>query len=67
MADVFLTVGKRRTDGAIQISIEKDGIGYRIAGPKFDGDGYNLLRHKLTKRDGEEIRAFLRKVRRGGQ
>ncbi len=60
--EVFITVDKRERDGAIQVSIERNGVGYRIAGPKYDGAGQNLLRKPLTRRDVEEIRWYLERV-----
>lgn len=61
---VELSVDRRAFDGALQVSInwrddKGGGHGYRIAGPKYDGSGTNLLRHQLTDRDKEEIRRYL--------
>jgi hypothetical protein len=56
---VYLTVDKRTCDGAIQISIGNDRMGYRIAGPKYDGSGKTLLKKELSERDREEIRSWL--------
>lgn len=61
---VYLSVDKRTRDGALQLSIGlEDSYGYRIAGPKYDGDGKTLVRHFLTERDVVEIQNFLKKVR----
>jgi len=65
---IVLTVDRRAFDGALQVSISKAddneaGHGYRIAGPKYDGNGEQLLRHVLTKRDAENIRSYLRCVK----
>lgn len=63
MSKVFISVDQRLFDKGLQISISSDdGIGYRIAGPKYDGQGKNLLKHYLTERDIQEIRDFLRKA-----
>lgn len=45
--------------GQTQLSINLGCVGYRIAGPKYDGTGKNIFRHELTKRDIEEIRDIL--------
>lgn len=60
---IYLSID-RRGDGQLQLSIGKQdadggGIGYRIAGPKYDGSGKTLLRHFITERDVDEIRAYL--------
>ncbi len=62
---IVLSVDQRYFDGAIQVSISDDeaGIGYRLAGPKYDGHGKSLLRRALTTRDAEEIMAYLCKVK----
>ena len=62
---VYLAVDRRQCDGAIQLQIgvrdeDGGGHGYRIAGPKYNGDGHNLLWHQLTERDIDVIRSYLR-------
>ncbi len=57
---IYISVDKRACDGALQVSIGTRDHGYRIAGPKYDGNGKNLLRHELTERDVEEIQSYLR-------
>lgn len=64
---IEISVDRRSFDGALQVSINwKDknggGHGYRIAGPKYDGNGHNLLRHELTERDKVEIGKYLDKI-----
>jgi len=59
--DVYLNVDMAHEH--IQLSIDCNGIGYRLAGPKYDGTSKRLLRHKLDRRDVEEIRRYLRQVR----
>lgn len=61
---IYISVDRRAFDGALQVSIGKQdedggGIGYRIAGPKYDGNGKNLIRHFLTERDRREIESYL--------
>lgn len=62
---IYLSIDKRTRDGALQLSIgdEQEGTGYRIAGPKYDGDGKTLLRHILTDADVSAISSYLRRVR----
>jgi hypothetical protein len=61
-AAVYLTVDRRDCDGRLQLSIGTDDGGYRIAGPKYNGAGKTLLRHKITERDANEIRSYLKSV-----
>jgi hypothetical protein len=61
---VYFTVDRRAVDGAMQLSINVDsadggGHGYRIAGPKYDGNGKVVLRHELSDRDVSELRRYL--------
>lgn len=63
-AKVYFTVDRRAIDGALQLSINfaregNGGHGYRIAGPKYDGNGKVLLRHELSERDVSELRRYL--------
>ncbi len=67
LSGIYISVDQREVGGGLQVSIgraEKDGSGsgYRIAGPKYDGRGRELLRHKLTQRDRSEIEAYLREI-----
>lgn len=55
----YISVDRRDVDGAIQISIGDGSIGYRIAGPKYDGSGRTLLRKELSDDDVVEIRRYL--------
>lgn len=56
----FLSVSKDGWTGGIQLSIcDESGSGFRIHGPKFNGSGKNLVDHKLTQRDADEIRRYL--------
>ena len=64
---IYISVDKRSYDGALQVSIGKSdddggGHGYRIAGPKYDGSGKQLLCHTLTQRDKEEIISYLNEI-----
>lgn len=58
MSEVYFSIDQT-PEGGIQLSINSGGTGYRIAGPKYDGRSRTIGRHKITKRDVEEIRAFL--------
>jgi hypothetical protein len=61
--NVYFSVDKRAFDGELQLSIQSDeGHGYRIAGPKYDGNGKTLLRRTLTERDRDEIMRYLAKI-----
>lgn len=60
---VYLTVCQDMQSDGLQISIDTENGGYRLAGPKFAGMSKVLLVHKLTKRDAEEIRSYLKKMR----
>lgn len=64
---VYLSIDKRTYDGALQLSIgaqdeDGGGTGYRIAGPKYDGDGTTLVRRFLTERDKQEILSYLKMI-----
>ena len=50
-----LSIGREATDGS--------GTGYRIFGPKYDGQGKQLKRHYLTDLDVKEIRSYLNRAR----
>lgn len=56
---LILTVDERSRDGAIQVSIGNASTGYRLAGPKYDGRGCQLLRKVLDDRDRAELRRWL--------
>jgi predicted metalloendopeptidase len=61
MSRVYISVDQRAADGAIQVSIGFEGShGYRIAGPKYDGNGQTLLKVFLSEGEKKEIRAYLR-------
>lgn len=59
MNDVYLSIDQT-PEGGLQLSINGGRSGYRIFGPKYDGRSVTLSKHKLTKRDIEEIRTYLR-------
>lgn len=59
----YLSVDRDKLTGGIQISINDGTGGYRIAGPKHCGMSETLRSHVLTKRDVQEIRAYLREVK----
>jgi hypothetical protein len=61
---IYFSIDRRSRDGALQLSINDDNTGYRIAGPKYDGNGQSLIRHELTPNDVDEIRSYLNKVSR---
>lgn len=62
-----LDVDRDGLTGRLQLSINQwdadgGGHGYRIAGPKYNGTGRSLVRHRLDARDATEIRAYLDKM-----
>lgn len=63
MAEVYLSIDQT-PEGAIQVSINDEGGGYRISGPKYDGRSKTIRRHKITDRDVQEIGAYLALVKK---
>lgn len=64
---VEITVDRDYVTGALQVAISVVdemgyGDGYRIAGPKYTGNGETLLTKRLDERDAAEIRAYLDRV-----
>ena len=56
----FFALYKDGWTGGLQLSIEDaTGSGFRIAGPKFNGSGTVLQKHKISERDAKEIRSYL--------
>ena len=51
-------------DGGLQLSINGGRSGYRICGPKYNGQSRTIKRHKITGRDIEQIRSYLRYAKR---
>lgn len=46
----------------LSIDLEDDkggGVGYRLAGPKFNGSSTSVFTHCLSERDANEIRSYL--------
>ncbi|MFJ9988627.1 hypothetical protein ACIQUD_32220 [Streptomyces globisporus] len=43
----------------VTLDENSSGMGYRLAGPKYNGSSTNLLRVELDERDAAEIRAAL--------
>ena len=62
--EIYLSVDRDELTGGIQLSINDGSGGYRIAGPKYCGQSVTLRKHVLTKRDAEEIGAYLRRVKK---
>lgn len=61
MSKVYFSID-RTPEGCIQLSINAEGHGYRIYGPKYDGRSKTIGTHELTARDVQELRAYLKKV-----
>lgn len=56
----FICIDKDGLTGGLQISIEHDeGMGFRLAGPKFSGHSQRLLTHEITRCEADEIRTYL--------
>jgi hypothetical protein len=61
---IVIDVDRDEWTGKLQLSINQlnetgVGHGYRLAGPKFNGSGKNLLTRELDERDVSEIRGYL--------
>ena len=52
---VYLSVDRDKLTGGIQLSIDDENGGYRIAGPKYCGMSVSLLEHHLDARDIAEL------------
>lgn len=59
---VYLCIDRDGWTGGLQISIDSDGTGCRITGPKYNGSSVSMKKHKLTERDAQEIRRYLDKA-----
>ena len=59
--EVYFSIDEN-SSGMIQLSINGNGTGYRICGPKYDGMGRTIRKHILTPRDVEEIKRYLARV-----
>jgi len=56
---IYFSVDRDGWTNGLQLSIENENGGFRIAGPKYNGRSKNLQRHEITQRDAEEIRRYL--------
>lgn len=64
---IFIDVDRDGWTKNLQLNIVKldendRGMGFRLAGPKYNGSSMNLLRTELDERDAAEIRAMLNAV-----
>lgn len=60
----YIVVDSDGWTGGMQLSIDwvgqdGDGVGYRLAGPKFNGSSSTIMRHRLSERDIAEIQRYL--------
>lgn len=63
MTNIYLCVDRDGWTGGYQLAIDDDaGTGFRISGPKYNGSSKRVIRHKLTERDANNIRAYLDKI-----
>jgi hypothetical protein len=60
---VFISVDKDGWTGGIQIAIDMDGGGYRLAGPSYNGSSATLKRHELSLRDCNELERAVKVAR----
>jgi hypothetical protein len=60
-----ITIELSREHGRFQLSINGNGLGYRIFGPKFTGHSELVCSVTLTERDAVEIRRYLDQVSDG--
>ena len=60
---VSINVYKDGWTGALQLSIDDEDGGRRLAGPKFNGSSTCILSKALSKDDVYEIRQYLKKVK----
>lgn len=61
---VYLSVDRDKLTGGLQLSINDDNGGYRLAGPKYCGMSKTLQKCILNERDIDEITAYLKTARR---
>lgn len=57
---VFLCIEQDNLTGALRVIIEDEsGSGFRLTGPKCNGNSTSLLRHEIFKTEADEIRSYL--------
>lgn len=61
MSEIYFSIDET-PDGKIQFSINDGNTGYRICGPAYAGNSRTVKRHKITERDVQAIRAYLRRA-----
>lgn len=59
MDQLTLHIYKDGLTKGIQISISKNGLGYRLSGPEYSGNSIPLATHVITREDADEIRKRL--------
>lgn len=63
MSGVFLSVSRDGWTNGLQLSVEDNSGGFRLAGPKFNGSGEYVLRRELDSRDCDELEHYIAKAR----
>lgn len=58
----FICVDRDKLTGSLQLSIDDESGGYRLAGPKYCGHSVRLLTYVIDEAAVHEIRDYLRKV-----
>lgn len=61
-ATVTLAVYRDGWTGRLQLAIEDESGGYRLAGPKFNGSGEKVLERVLDEHDAARIRSYLDQI-----
>lgn len=61
---LFIKLDRDGLTKRLQLSIDLEdekggGVGYRLAGPKFNGSSTSVFKHALTEWDVVEIRRYL--------
>ena len=62
---VYLVVSVDGWTNGIQLSVNDEGGGFRLAGPKFNGSQKTLLKWVLDERGCAELEAYIAKARAG--
>lgn len=61
---LFIKLDRDGWTKGLQLSIDLEdddggGVGYRLAGPKFNGSSQRVFWHRLSERDAAELRQYL--------
>lgn len=61
---MFIKLDRDGWTKGLQLSIDLEdesggGVGYRLAGPKYNGSSASVFKHQIGERDADEIRRYL--------